>query len=63
MTFKEQLKKLKPLKVLEEDTKLPYVFDLHWDAKVFSDLIKMDLLGNPEVRRLLAENGFNVNGI
>ena len=66
MSFAEELKKLKaakPLKTLEADTPLPYVFDLHWDAKTVAGLVRMNLLKNPEVQRLLAENGFDVKSI
>ena len=50
----------KKLKKLEPDTKLPYVFDLYWDAKIGKDLDKMK--GCPEVRRHLAQYGFDANG-
>lgn len=42
------------------DTKLPYVFDLYWDAKTFGDLIRCGVLLRPDCLRLLAENGFDV---
>lgn len=40
------------------ETKLPYVFDLYWDAKTGRDL--QALKNNPEVGRFLAEHGFDV---
>lgn len=49
---------LKPLKILTDETSLPYVFDLHWDIKTGSKLKSMKT--NSLVRRLLAEHGFDV---
>lgn len=60
-TFKqiaEEAKAAKPLKRLEKNTPLPYVFDLHWDAKKGKDL--ENLKGNKLVQQFLAENGFDV---
>jgi hypothetical protein len=60
-TFADSVKSLKaesPLKEVRDDTPLPYVFDLHWDAKQGRDLDQYR--GHPEVMRHLAENGFDV---
>jgi hypothetical protein len=57
-TFKEIVKSVpKPTHLLDE-TVLPYVFDLHWDCKTGGDLKRLELLDNPTIKRLLAENGF-----
>jgi hypothetical protein len=48
----------KKLKLLEKNTSLPYIFDLHWDAKIGKDLVELN--DNKDVCRFLAEHGFNV---
>lgn len=55
----DSIKSTKPLKQLCKDTPLPYVFDLHWDAKYGRDLEQ--LKNNDLVKRHLAECGFDVN--
>lgn len=49
---------LKPLKKVEG--RLPYVFDLHWDAKTAEDFIRYKLYENNDAVRLLAEHGYDV---
>lgn len=60
-TFKEIEASVRKPKELLEDTILPYVFDLHWDCKTFGELRRLGL--NLEMKRLLAEAGYNVAGI
>jgi hypothetical protein len=51
----------KSLKSLTNSTKLPYEFDLIWDAKCGRDLKYIrDYKTNNELHRRLAENGFDV---
>jgi hypothetical protein len=41
--------------------RLPYVFDLHWDCKTAEDLERDPaLIGDRDVQRMLAENGYDV---
>jgi len=50
-------------KLLTLETRLPYVFDLHWDAKTVKDLLTFRLQNNKDVRRHLAEAGYDVKSL
>jgi hypothetical protein len=58
--FSDYIKKLPSLKKVEEETHLPYVFDLFWDAKLGKDLeILRDTSQEKKVFQYLAQNGFD----
>lgn len=58
-TFKEIVAAVPHGEPLSLFTKLPYVFDLHWDAKDVLDLWIFGEAENPMVLRLLAEHGYD----
>ncbi len=61
-TFKETLKEVPKPKRLTHESKLPHYFDLIWDLKHgYEILTNEQYLNNPDVRRCLAEFGFDVN--
>lgn len=61
-TKKSWLEDLTPLKVISGSTKLPYVFDLHWDIKDGRDLWDhIDSQYFDEICRYLAEHSYDVN--
>ena len=49
------------MKKVEDNTKLPQFFDLMWDCKEGWQLKDLDKKDLPEVRRVLAEHGFDAN--
>lgn len=59
-TFKDILKELKPLKKLEDDTKLPHYFDLMWDCKYGRDLKSGGHLKKPSVNMALREYSYDI---
>ncbi len=56
----EDLKKKSPLKKLDNDTKLPYSFDLHWDIKTGMDILRFNVQDDSALHQELAKNGFDV---
>ncbi len=58
LSFRAMLSDLPPLTPIEDNTPLPYVFDLLWDAKTGRDLDA--LRNNRDIQRYLAQNGFDV---
>lgn len=62
-TFKNILMEVPKPKKLSLDTKLPYVFDLLYDCKTPRDILFQHIKNLKDIKRLLAENGFDAESL
>lgn len=60
-TFKEISTEVPNPKILTLDEELPYVFDLHWDAKTLRYLYLFEGDLSPEILRELRQAGYDTN--
>ncbi len=62
-TFKQIVKESPKPKKLTLDTELPYVFDLLYDCKTVRDIFYQNIKDFKDIKRLLAENGFDAKSL
>lgn len=58
-TFKDMVKNLPKPKTIQDNTKLPGVFDMFWDAKLGKDLKFVPIKDIKLLQQTLVENGYD----
>lgn len=62
-TFKDIVKEVPKPKKLTLDEKLPYIFDLLWDAKTLRQLYYFEKTLSAKHLRLLRESGYDTSNL